>query len=328
MTIALDSVTVAFFGTTIGSVLYGVFFVLAVLSTVLHIKREARSYPKGARSRIFRSIIRNPMIMAGLALIGTVTTHWILDLILSAQGFLEIDSKAERSTLFTDLGEPRYVAGTWAFVASMSIVDGMIVYRLWLVWNRSILVSIFPVLTSMGLFVSGIGTALQMTHIPPGETPFASSLRHWVVADFVLNLLTNAYSTGLISWRIYSMNSMVGNIARERKLNWNPIGILVILIESAALLSGWMVLEMITFALKTPLQSFMLNTLGTVSGISFMLINVRVALGWSQIDPTSTMSTSTPIFAPRSQMQAQIHIATTVDIRDDEYELDNTHRKV
>jgi cytochrome bd-type quinol oxidase subunit 1 len=71
----MDPVAASFFGTVIGSFLYGIFFILAISSTVLHVKREARAHRRSFQSRAdtFASVVRNPMIMAGLALFLTVT---------------------------------------------------------------------------------------------------------------------------------------------------------------------------------------------------------------------------------------------------------------
>jgi hypothetical protein len=87
---------------------------------------------------------------------------------------------------------------------------------------------------------------------------------------------------------------------------------------------------MTTYALKTPLQSFVIATLGTVSGISFMLINVRVALGWAQTHPTTqsttnlswaqnhptTLGTSSGATYPVIR-STKVHIDTTVDMKGD-----------
>ena len=84
--------------------------------------------------------------------------------------------------------------------------------------------------------------------------------------------------------------------------------------------------EMITYSIKSLMQPFVIATLGTVSGISFMLINVRVALGWSEALLTTlntTVGASHPAFAPRS---TEVHIPPTVNLKDDDgstqYELD------
>jgi hypothetical protein len=81
------------------------------------------------------------------------------------------------------------------------------------------------------------------------------------------------------------------------------------------------VFEMITYATKSPLEGFVLVTLGTVSGISFMLINVRVALGWGQINRT----TSVVLPPTRIRMETQVDMHVDMPAKDDSdngYELD------
>jgi hypothetical protein len=73
MTLALTTTSASFFATVIGSFFYGLFFILAILSTALHIQRIMRNHPSASRGVIMRSVLRNPMIMAGFTLFLTVT---------------------------------------------------------------------------------------------------------------------------------------------------------------------------------------------------------------------------------------------------------------
>ncbi|KAF7355563.1 hypothetical protein MSAN_01473500 [Mycena sanguinolenta] len=207
MTLALTASSAAFFGAVIGSFLYGLFFLLAILSTVLHIqriKRNNRVNAGASRGVVMRSVLRNPMIVASFAMFLTVTARWVLDMVNTAYGLLE----SEDSELYfsTPIG-PTAVVGMAFFIASLVICDAMIVYRLWSVWNNSTVVAIFPFLSLLAMLACGIGFTYQMAIMTPGDSVFAARIRRWVVTDSVLNLVTNIYCTAFIAYRIHVVNS-------------------------------------------------------------------------------------------------------------------------
>ncbi|KAJ7791663.1 hypothetical protein B0H14DRAFT_3115392 [Mycena olivaceomarginata] len=297
MTLALTTTSASFFATVIGSFFYGLFFILAILSTALHIQRIMCNHPSACRRVIMRSVLRNPMIMAGFTLFLTVTAHWILDMIDTAHGLLESDNP---QVYFIAPIRPRAVTGVGFFLASLVTCDAMIIYRLWIVWNN------------------GIGVTRQLTIMTVGESLFSNGTARWIVTDSVFNLLTNIYSTGLIAYRIHEINTLASSVGLTRVNGGEDLkSVMAILVESSAFLSTWIVFEMVTYTIKSPLQSFVQVTLGTVSGISFMLINVRVALGWGQINRTTSL-----VLPPTTiRMETQVDMPAKDD-SDNGYELD------
>ncbi|KAJ7368628.1 hypothetical protein DFH08DRAFT_30304 [Mycena albidolilacea] len=319
MTLALTTASASFFATVIGSFFYGLFFILAILSTALHIQRIMRNHPGASREALMRSVLQNPMIMAGFTLFLTVTARWILDIIDTAHGLLEPD---DPQVYFIAPIRPRAVTGNGLLIASLVICDAMIIYRLWIVWNKSTPIVILPLLALLGMIAAGIGVTRQLTVMTVGESLFSNGTARWIVTDSVFNLLTNIYSTGLIAYRIHKINTLASSAGLTRVNGGEDLkSVIAILVESSALLSTWIVFEMITYATKSPLEGFVLVTLGTVSGISFMLINVRVALGWGQINRTT--SVVLPPMRVRMETQVDMHVdMLTKDDSDNGYEID------
>ncbi|KAF8213833.1 hypothetical protein K438DRAFT_1802330 [Mycena galopus ATCC 62051] len=302
MSLAVTPTSASFFGTVIGSFLYGVFFVLTVLSNGLHIRRTSRDYQHASRRAVMRGALRKPMIMASFMMFLVVTMYWALDMVDTAYGLLESD---DPQLYFLAPIRPRAVLGFGFFIASLVICDTMLVYRLWIIWNKSTMAVIFPFITLLGLLACGIGLTYRIAIIPLGESVFSNQVHRWEATETVFNLLMNVYSTTLIAYRIHIVHSDpdVARLHGRHDLK----SIIAILVESFALLSGWIVFGAILYATKSPVDAFFRATMGTVSGISFMLINVRVALGWGQthrfapgssIDlncpPTSTVSSPPP----------------------------------
>ncbi|KAF8217033.1 hypothetical protein K438DRAFT_1798192 [Mycena galopus ATCC 62051] len=311
MALPLTQALASFLDAILGSFLYGLFFNLAILSTVLHIQRIMHRNQSTPHRTIIGSVLRNPMIMTGFALFFTVTARWVVDMIGTASELLDPESNnPEAPTRLTTILEFCLV------IASLMICDAMIVYRLWIVWNKSTLVAIFPFLTLFGMLASAIGFIHQLTMNPRGASLSSNELGRWIVIDSVFNLVTNVYSTGLIAYRIYTIHSQTG----LRPMGGTSLkSVIAIMVESSVLLSAWIVFGMIVHGTKLPLDNPVISTLGTVSGISFMLINVRVALSWSHTDQILSGSrgsesinraypATTPLTRVRMETQVDVHV--------------------
>ncbi|KAF8215333.1 hypothetical protein K438DRAFT_774623 [Mycena galopus ATCC 62051] len=164
------------------------------------------------------------------------------------------------------------------------------------------------------MLASGIGVTHQMAVTTLGESPFSNQLSHWIVADRASNLLTNIYSTGLIVYRIHLVNSNPDIVRLHGQQDLKSI--IAVLVESSALLSAWIAFGMVTYATKSPLDSFVRSTLGTMSGISFTLINVRVALGWDQTNREFAPGSSIILASPATATACSsliVHLNTQVD---------------
>ncbi|KAK7061990.1 hypothetical protein R3P38DRAFT_682964 [Favolaschia claudopus] len=322
----------AFFEVLIGSFLYGLFLLLAILSTMLYIQRISREGTRSHRT-LTRTIIRKPMIMGGLLISLVVSVRWILDVIDAAHGFLYL---GDPDFYFLAPVGLRRATGVGFLLASVVVGDTMIIYRLWIVWNKSTAVVVFPILTLSGLLGAGIGVAHRLTVTPPGESLFSEKLKRCIVQESVFSLVTNVYATGktlsdltstpyrsyhsaLIAYRICTTTCGVSDAAMIRVKTGNDLTrFLATLVESSALLSVWIVFEMITYWIKSPLHWFVLGNMGTISGISFMLINVRVALGSSRSDQPIMAATKIELNVNEFlAVSAGVRTDTQVDPADD-----------
>ncbi|KAF7352531.1 hypothetical protein MVEN_01218100 [Mycena venus] len=158
----------------------------------------------------------------------------------------------------------------------------------------------------------GIGVTRRLAF---AESLFSHKITRWLLTDIVFNLVTNIYCTGFIAYRIYTINSKVSAITRAHG-GEDLVCVTAILIESSALLSAWIVFGMITYAIKSVLEIFVLNTLATVAGISFMLINVRGALGWGHTNQSITGFSVNRAYPgiPSPSMATGVRMETQVDI--------------
>ncbi|KAJ7579074.1 hypothetical protein C8J56DRAFT_1110134 [Mycena floridula] len=283
--ISLLSVNIA--TVSIESLLYGAFLVLAFISICLSYYRHLRitRVPRGNASGRSRStalgFFRSPMFLGAFSLLVTVTGHWICIVMRIFDAFIHYKHGQSPEEYFGDISQMTEVVKTAFLMATMVLSDLMIIYRLWIVWNHNRYIVIFPLMSVLGLTVCGVGVTYQFYIYDPSVSVFNSAAARWITSDCVFTLATNLYSTSMIAWRLWDTNRIVGNMRVGGGRN-NVMTAIVIVIESAAIYTTWTILFMALYESNTNYEFSIVDTWPSVAGIAFMLINVRVGLGWAQ----------------------------------------------
>jgi len=74
-------------------------------------------------------------------------------------------------------------------------------------------------------------------------------------------------------------------------LSSNILKVLAIFVESAIIYTAWTIFFFITYQFQSNIQFFAIDVYPSMAGISFMLINVRVGLGWAKIAEPTVVTT-------------------------------------
>ncbi|KAI3604664.1 hypothetical protein WG66_008600 [Moniliophthora roreri] len=270
------------------SLLFGVFLVLNATSIILQLLP-----PQQPRTRnTMVAAVRKPMFIGAVVLLVTVTAHWICSVLRLFNALVYFKQGAYPQEYYSNLSETTYVAKTAILVASIATGDIMIVYRLWIVCSGNNYVILIPSLTLIGLLgkqaiplsypkgtnmrlVSGIAVSYHISNSPPGSTVFISQNNGWIIAEGVFTITTNGYCTGLIAWIIWRTKRRNRSIGVTKIESPSLTTILAIFIESALLYSSWLLAFIVTFAARCSMETLIADSLPSVAGIAFSLINVR-----------------------------------------------------
>ncbi|TFK34279.1 hypothetical protein BDQ12DRAFT_580111, partial [Crucibulum laeve] len=218
-----------------------------------------------------------PLILSSILIFITVTVDTIFVFVRLFQAFVWYKSGLAPLEFYSDLAQPTQAAKTFIMIAAIVIADAMIIYRLWIVWSHSIAIILFPILTLFGAAACGIGVTYQFTQYKPGENIFISQTGRWITSLFAATLCTNFFCTVCIAGKI-----MARNRGSTIDGGGSLTSIVAIVVESAAINSTCLIFGVTSYLLKSNVQFVAADTWSTISGISFMLINVRVGLGWAQ----------------------------------------------
>ncbi|KAG1822018.1 uncharacterized protein BJ212DRAFT_936670 [Suillus subaureus] len=192
---------------------YGVFFTLYWSTLVILLKKGG--------------IQRDLLIPVATLLLCIATAHLIIDLVRVLEAFIFSAPTIGADAYYSNLASPLELAKTALYVTQPTVADAVLVWRCYVLNNRSLLVGIpgcIVLLTNgaIGYYVvwclsqAGVGSTVYT--IAPG----------FITTFYVLTMLISVICTTLISWRIYHS---------RRSMSDNPVllPVLIVVIESGAL---------------------------------------------------------------------------------------------
>ncbi|KAJ8072563.1 hypothetical protein PM082_016122 [Marasmius tenuissimus] len=254
----------------INTFLYGIFFVLNTVSIGLLCSNDGQRPPR--MKRVIR-LLSQPMFLGAVALSVTITAHWICNVMRLFQAF---EGRTTPLEYYADLSQKIYAVKTGLIMASVVSGDLIIVYRLWVVWNRKYSIILLPLLSVIGVAVGGSGITYELASYEKGKDIFSASAQAWVICEAIFTVLTNVYSTGLIAWRIWTTNRRCSAYRSKKTARSSYLtAVTAVLIESALLYSSFLIVFIATYIAKHRIESLIVDCLPPVAGISFGLINLR-----------------------------------------------------
>ncbi|KAJ7181230.1 hypothetical protein C8R46DRAFT_599297 [Mycena filopes] len=244
------------------SFLYGLLCLLFLLTVYFLATRRTLAGTRHTKRHHFTSLV-----FIGLStLFLVVTIHWSIIVYQAFYAFIHLATVAAEDAFYADLGQVSEVVKSILLFIAILLGDALVTYRLWVIWGRNRVVVIFPVLALGGVAVTSVAMTYQLTQWQPKlrGTGFYRTFRPWAVTGFILSLLANMYSTGLIIYRICKHG--------KSKSDSRLMSLLSILAESAALQSQFG---------GSDVEFIATDTFPAIVGMSNTLIHARVGLGWS-----------------------------------------------
>ncbi|KAJ7166935.1 hypothetical protein C8R46DRAFT_267886 [Mycena filopes] len=252
--------------------LYGLLFLLFLLTVYFLATRRTLAGIRHTRRHHFTSLA-----FIGLAtLFLVVTVHWSLIVYQAFYAFIHLATITAEDAFYTDLRQKSEVAKGIFYALAVLLGEGLVTYRLWIIWGRNRLVVVFPVLALVGVAISSIVIAYQLSQWEPTLRATLLLIKEsapWSTTGFTLSLVANIYSTGLIIYRI---------LRQERaESDSRLLSFLSILAESATLQMVWVIVGVVGQLVHSDTVFIAIDTFPAIIGISNTLIHARVGLGLS-----------------------------------------------
>ncbi|VDC01103.1 unnamed protein product [Peniophora sp. CBMAI 1063] len=200
------------------------------------------------------------------------------------------------------------VAGRFCAFIMNWMADGLLIWRLYVIYQGALLFVTLPTLTFLASFAMSIVELDAVTR--PNSSVFASSSVNLGLIYWSLSIAVNVLVTALIVARVYfaqrALDHAFGVSSRRSDRLYSNVS--AILIESAALYTIPAIIFLVGYSLQSTLQ-FTAGPLECIQGIAPLLIILRVANGTAYtsatISETSRSSVPGILFGRPSRSQSE-----------------------
>lgn len=248
------------------SLLYGIFLILSLTSFYLLFAKE--KFSDRPKNRL--TALGTPLILANFLMTAAISGHWVLTVVRAFQAFVRVRGGRRPLDFYQDLSHPLFISTTALVIITLIIGDGVVIYRLRTVFKYNRSTAVFPLCCLFGFIACGIGTVFQFSKLSTNKNVFLASI------GIVFTFITNIFCSAFVAWKIYRVNSATTNYTGQ-----NLGSITGIIVESAALYTAWTIMFMAAFLAGSNLVHIFADTIPVITGIAFMVINVRIGFGWA-----------------------------------------------
>ncbi|KAI8977818.1 hypothetical protein BD414DRAFT_445877 [Trametes punicea] len=215
------------------------------------------------------------LVAAGCALMILATAEMAVNITRLFQGFLTqgpfLPGGPEQ--FFAVVSEPTFVAKSVLYNVQTLILDAVVIYRTYVVWQSALIV-LLPVTGWCGLLAGSIGLNVALVNAEHMGDVFAVQTGRWITAVYALTLGTNLSSTILLAWRIWTV---ARRSAQYRASNiFSPV--LRVIIESGAIYSMTITAALISFVVQSNGVYVMLDMISPIISIVYNMLIIRMGL--------------------------------------------------
>ncbi|KAG1804471.1 hypothetical protein EV424DRAFT_1432111 [Suillus variegatus] len=151
--------------------------------------------------------------------------------------------------------------------------DGVVIYRCYVVW-RSVWIIILPCMMWCGVAAFGICMVYVQAPTTNAKNVFGNQTGHWITVFLSLTLATNLLSSGLLAYRIWTIERNVSGAYAAK----NNMPILRVLVDAALLYSTVLCASLVCFALSNNGFYVLGDLIVPIISIAFYMVFIRVAI--------------------------------------------------
>ncbi|KAG8217092.1 hypothetical protein J3R82DRAFT_5119 [Butyriboletus roseoflavus] len=259
---------VTILSTSIECILYGISFVMfgGTVWALTHGRPKAE--------------INWSMVLVASILTILSTIHVTVDIQRLVDGFVtEADIPGGPTVFFADVTQRTFLIKCVVYVLQTLLGDAVVTYRCYVVWHRFTIV-LLPVVLWCATFVISVGMIYHTMHATDIEDVLLLNINgNWVIPFYVLTMATNALSSALLAYRIWTMNRNVPGVIRVLSRSGVEAKLLFrVLIDSALLYTLTLFALLTCYAYQNTGQFIVLDMMTPIISITFYTVLVRIAM--------------------------------------------------
>ncbi|KAG0709185.1 hypothetical protein DFH29DRAFT_820571 [Suillus ampliporus] len=260
--ISLDAAIIT--STVLEGILYG-FSVLMFMGTIW-----ASIHKRGIRN------VNRPITVVAILLLILSTAHMVVDIIRLEDGLVKYRDTLPGGSVafFRDINQKTYVIKYTIYALQTLLGDGVVIFRCYVVW-QSVWVIILPSILWCGVAVTGF-TATYMALWATGDgSIYTNHSGQWVTPFFSLTISTNLIGSGLLAYRIWTVERSVSTI---RATKGTMMHIVRIFMDAAFMYSAALFSTLMCFICSNNGQYIMLDMTMPIISITFYMVLIRLTI--------------------------------------------------
>ncbi|PFH45139.1 hypothetical protein AMATHDRAFT_44226 [Amanita thiersii Skay4041] len=233
---------------------------------------------------------------SSLVLYLLITAHLVIDIVRMMQAFGQ-KTVADADNYYFQFQSTLSVVKTSVYATVTWVSDALMLYRCFIVWNKSWLVIILPILLLIADIGTGISLVVVLAHPEIGVSVFKGSQATTVKSFFSMTLVTNGICAGLIAYKLWVTQRELADALRDsQKRTISLTRIWIIILESGSVYWATLLVMLAVYASAAGHAALIfLDITSPIIGMVFSLIIVRVSLGFKP-DGTRGQSVSSVFF--------------------------------
>ncbi|KAG2130168.1 uncharacterized protein EDB93DRAFT_1264221 [Suillus bovinus] len=221
--------------------------------------------------------INRPIIIVAILLLLLSTVHIVVNIIRVEDGLVKYRNTYPGGPVafFADISQETYVIKDVIYVLQTLLADGVVIYRCYVVW-QSVRVIILPGMLWCSAAVTGVHALYNVSQSGSGTSIFSQELATWVMAFFVSTIAANVLSSGLLAYRIWTIERDVATIRSSTQGTMMPI--VHVLMDAAILYSMALIAASICFLCSNNGVYVMVDMVTPIISIAFYMVLIRIAI--------------------------------------------------
>ncbi|TCD61386.1 hypothetical protein EIP91_008523 [Steccherinum ochraceum] len=255
--------------TTVQGMLYGLSVLMYILMFwILFRNRKRRGLNYG-------------IIGAAIALLLLATTEFAINVTRMVEGLITKGPFLPQGTesYFGDVTQPTFRVKIILYGVQTLILDGVVIYRAYVVW-QSFWAVLLPVVVWLGLLATCIGGNLSLKKASMTSNVVDHTTHQWLIGMHSATLVTSLVVTGVLAFRVW----VVHRQSKEYLASEHKAASLMfrIVIESGIIYSAAVLCALVIFLAGSPGVYVLLDLISPIMSIVFNMITVRVGFGADQ----------------------------------------------
>ncbi|KAG2033016.1 hypothetical protein BDR03DRAFT_1002324 [Suillus americanus] len=219
--------------------------------------------------------INRPIAVVAILLFVLSTVHMIVGIIRLEDGLVKYGNTFHDGPagFFADVTQRTFLIKNTIITLQTLLGDGVVIYRCYFVW-QSVWIIILPCMMWCGVAAFGICMVYVQAPTTNAKNVFGNKTGHWITAFLSLTLATNLLSSGLLAYRIWTIERNVSGAYATK----NKMPILRVLVDAAFIYSAALCASQVCFALSNYGFYVIGDLIIPIISIAFYMVFIRIAI--------------------------------------------------